>query len=53
MELVLENPFSSNNVSLGRAGDEVPSVVVLKSCIFIFHGLAPMRISKSITIGPR
>jgi hypothetical protein len=28
-------------------------VVGLKCCIFVFHGLAPMRISKSITAGPR
>jgi len=52
MELVFENSFSSNNIGLGGAGDKVPGVVVLKSRIFIFHGLAPMRISKGISTGP-
>ena len=53
IELVFEDPFPSNHIGLGRTGDKIPSVVGLKCYIFVFHGPAPMRISKSITAGPR
>ena len=53
MKLVFENPFSSDHIGLGRARDKIPSVVVQEGSEFFFHGLTPVRISKSITAGTR
>ena len=49
MKFVLENPFTSDNIGLGRARNKVPSLVVGESSKFLFHGLAPVRIGESIT----
>jgi len=53
IELVFEYPFASDHIGFGRAGNMIPSMIALESSIFIFHGLAPMRISESIPAGPR
>jgi len=53
MKFVFEDPFSSDHVCLGRARNEVPSVVLNKSCMFFFHGATPVRISEGVTTRPR
>ena len=53
MELMFENPFAGDHIRLGRARDEIPSVVVQESSIFFFHSPTPMVIGKSVTTGPR
>ena len=53
MKFVLENPFTGDNICLGRTRNEVPSVVVGESSKFLFHGLAPVRIGKSVATRAR
>ena len=53
MKLVFENPFAGDHIRLGRARDEIPSVVVQESSIFFFHSPTPMVIGKSVTTRPR
>jgi hypothetical protein len=52
MKFMFENPFSSDHVGLGGARNEIPSLIVHESSIFIFHGATPVRISKGVAAGP-
>jgi hypothetical protein len=57
MKLVLENPFSSDNVGLVGTGNKItgnkiPGAVGGEGFEFFLHGSAPERIGKSFTDGP-
>jgi hypothetical protein len=41
IELVLEDPFSSDNIGANRMRDKNTSVVGDQSIILFFHGMAP------------
>jgi hypothetical protein len=47
IEFVTKNPFATDDVGAGRGRDESPGLVLEKSIIFVLHGLAPGRITKS------
>jgi len=51
MELLFEYLFFGDHIGLGRPRNEIPSVVVHKSSIFVLHGLTPVAIGKSMTTG--
>jgi hypothetical protein len=53
MKLVPENPFPGDNISLSKALNKIPSMVVMEGGTFFLHGLAPVGISQSITVRAR
>ena len=53
VELVLEDPFASDHVRLGRARDEVPGVVLQQGGMFFFHSPTPMWIGEGVAAGSR
>jgi hypothetical protein len=46
VELVLEDPFASDDVGANRMRDKISSVVGHQSIIFLFHGTALGRVSE-------
>ena len=53
LQLVMVDPLASNDVSIARRINEIPSVVGEKSTILLNHSGMPIRILESTTIGLR
>ena len=51
IELVLEYPFASNNISPSRTWYEIPRIVGQERIKFLLHSPAPIWISKSAPVG--
>jgi hypothetical protein len=49
VELVLKNPFASDNVGANGARDKISGVVGDQDNNFFFHGTTPVRINESST----
>jgi hypothetical protein len=46
VELVLEDPFASDNVGANRMRDKIPSVVADQIIVFFLHGTAQGRVGE-------
>jgi hypothetical protein len=49
VEVVLEDPFVSDDVGANRVRDKIPCVVDDQGSKFFFHGVAPVRIDEGGT----
>jgi hypothetical protein len=46
VQLVLEDPFASDNVGANKMRDKITNVVGDQSIIFFFHGTVPGRVNE-------
>jgi hypothetical protein len=44
IKLVLEDPFTGDDVGANKTRDKIPSVVGDQSIIFFLHGMTPRRV---------
>jgi len=50
LELVLEDPFATDNIRLRRPWNQIPCVVHRQSVILLLHGGTPIGVSKAPTV---